>query len=252
MSSHARSSREEERTLSIRTLVIASAASALAAIVTSRFWTAGTPVAAALTPVFVTLISELLHRPTQRIAERFTTEGAPLPRRTADAMPETDALPEAAGAGPPPREEEDHPRPAREPPARGLAAGEPEFRTYRTSPTRRVPWKPILVTAAIAFVVGMAALTLPELIAGQSFGSGDRSTTLFGGGKDEHKEESPAEKEQTEPGKTAPDVDPDQPGPQTQPQPEQTAPALPESTTPSPKSPTPTPQGPVPQVPPLP
>ena len=80
--------REEERHLSIRTLVIASIASATAALVTSQFWAGGTPFAAAVTPVIVTLVSELLHRPTQAIARRVTVE------RTA-------ILPEAGAAAPP-------------------------------------------------------------------------------------------------------------------------------------------------------
>ena len=231
----------------MRTLVIASAASALAAIVTSQFWIDGTPIAAALTPVIVTLVSELLHRPTERIAQRFTTGGDALPRGAALAAPETDALPEAAGAGPPPRQEEHDPRPAREPPAQGLAGDEPEYRVYGTSPPRRIPWKPILVTATIAFIVGMAALTLPELIAGQALGSGDRKTTLFGGGSGDRQKEPPR-KEQTEPEatNTVPDPAPAQPqqtAPETlQPPPDQTAPS-------APPAPAPPPQSPVPQAP---
>ena len=79
--------REDERRLSIRTLVIASIASLTAAIVTSHFWTAGTPIAAAVTPVLVSLVSELLHRPTEKIAERLTSDapalGRPAPMRRA-------------------------------------------------------------------------------------------------------------------------------------------------------------------------
>src|SRR4051794_24707886 len=85
--------REEERGLSPRTLLIASAASATAAVITSRFWIAGTWVSAAITPFIVALVSELLHRPTEVVARRMTSER---PR----------ILPEAAGAGPPPREED--------------------------------------------------------------------------------------------------------------------------------------------------
>src|SRR3712207_6965709 len=80
--------REDERRLSIRTLAIASVASAAAAVVTSRFSTIGTPVAAALTPVIVALVSEMLHRPTERIAERLTSDR---PR----------VLPEGMGGGAP-------------------------------------------------------------------------------------------------------------------------------------------------------
>src|SRR5215208_5163338 len=66
--------REEERRLNTRTLTIASVASASAAAVTSQLWIAGTWIAAALTPVLVALISEAMHRPTERIARAWTSE----------------------------------------------------------------------------------------------------------------------------------------------------------------------------------
>jgi len=59
MGSPPRTKREEEQRLNLRTLVIASAASATAALVTSRLWIAGTWIAAAMTPVIVTLVSNL-------------------------------------------------------------------------------------------------------------------------------------------------------------------------------------------------
>lgn len=154
-------SREEERRFNIRTLLIASAASATAAIVTSRLWAAGTPIAAAMTPVIVTLVSELLHRPSERIAERLTAEGsalrAPTPRAPA---PREGARPEVVPDEPEGRE---------------------QARVQRQPPGREVPWRATLVTAAAAFLIGAAILTLPELIAGQSIGKSDRGTTIFGG-----------------------------------------------------------------------
>src|SRR4051812_50224364 len=66
--------REEERRLNTRTLTIASVASASAAAVTSQLWIPGTWIAAALTPVLVTLLSEALHRPTARIARAWTSD----------------------------------------------------------------------------------------------------------------------------------------------------------------------------------
>ena len=66
--------REEERRLNARTLAIASAASASAAAVTSQLWIAGTWIAAAVTPLIVALVSELLHRPTERIARAITSD----------------------------------------------------------------------------------------------------------------------------------------------------------------------------------
>ena len=66
--------REEERRLNARTLAIASAASASAAAVTSQLWIAGTWIAAAVTPLIVALVSELLHRPTERLARAVTSD----------------------------------------------------------------------------------------------------------------------------------------------------------------------------------
>src|SRR4051794_25895494 len=95
MSSPPRSrEREEERHLSLRTLAIASLASASAAIVTSQFWAGGTPIAAAVTPVIVALVSEMLHRPTEAIARRITSERtAILPPHTLQKEPPPDGPP---------------------------------------------------------------------------------------------------------------------------------------------------------------
>ena len=221
MSSHARSSREEERRLSLRTLVFASVGSATAAIVTSQFWTAGTPIAAAMTPVIVALVSEMLHRPTERIAQRLTTETS--------VLRETDALPEAAGAGPPPKEEERRPRPAREAPGAPGPRAEPEFRVYRSggagsAGARNLPWKLILSTAAIAFAIAVAVLTLPELVTGESLFGGDRDTTVFGGRqhkKDKKEESQPpvdqetGEQTTTQPAEAEPEPEPAESAPQS-------------------------------------
>lgn len=225
--------------MSIRTLVFASIGSAVAAILTSQFWIAGTPIAAALTPVIVALVSELLHRPTERIAQRLTTD---IP-----AVQETDALPEAAGAGPPPRSEERDPDPAREAPGPGTgqrvppravpagARAEPEFRVYRAStPASRLPWKVILATAAAAFAIAAAVLTLPEIVAGSSLFGNDRDTTFFGGNRGDGGRDRPALDEETvpqEPQQTEP--------PQEQPERTVTVPApAPEETTPTTPPPT--------------
>lgn len=200
MSSQARSSREEERRLSIRTL--ASAASAVAAIVTSRLWAAGTPIAAAMTPVIVTIVSEMLHRPTARIAQRFTTE--------------TGALPEATGAGapPPPQEREG-------------------MRVYRSTKTARrpLPWKLIGATAALAFVIGVAALTLPQVVAGESLVEG--RPPLYGsaskdrGDHDAERRETPADPAE-QPDRRAPgSTTPEEPAPETVPEQTETPPEEP-------------------------
>src|SRR5215210_5069228 len=95
MSSPARQrEREETRRLSVRTLVIAFVAASAAGVVTSQFWVAGTWVSAGLTPVIVALVSELLHRPTEIVSRKLTSD------RTAP-------LPEAGGPAPPPPAEAD-------------------------------------------------------------------------------------------------------------------------------------------------
>src|SRR3954447_15696942 len=173
MSSPPRSKREEERRLNLRTLVIASLASATAALVTSRLWIAGTWIAAAMTPVIVALVSELLHRPTELISRGITSDSPALPdpeasaRRVAERMRADVPLPDPEA--PPPQ-------PAREAPVR----------IYRTEPARpapsrkrRIAYPGVLVTAGLAFAIGAIGLTVTELIAGNSLGKSDRRTTLI-------------------------------------------------------------------------
>jgi hypothetical protein len=148
--------REEERRLNMRTLTIASAASAAAAAVTSQLWIAGTWIAAALTPVLVALISEALHRPTERVVRARTTRRA------------------AAGSG--------------------AAATSPKLvepdlgpiRIYRqpgSRPSRRrIALGVVAATGALAFVIGIVALTTVDLVSGGSVGKGSGRTTLLGGG----------------------------------------------------------------------
>ena len=196
MASPARSgTREEERRLSISTLVIASIASLTAAVVTSHFWLAGTPLAAAVTPVIVAIVSELLRKPTEVISQKLTTSD-----RTAVAPDRGSAVPQppeperradaAAGAGR--RRVPAQPsRPGRErlqeatsatvakagvPPAGGMHVYRPT-RTRR----RRIAVGVVAATAVLAFAIAAAVLTLPELIAGQSLTKSSRHTTLFGG-----------------------------------------------------------------------
>jgi hypothetical protein len=158
MSSPPRSrEREAQRHLSVRTLAIASVASATAAIVVSQFWAGGTPIAAAVTPVLVALVSEMLHRPTEAIARRVTTD------RTAIL----------------PAVKEDEPRP-QEP--RRESGTEPPVRVYGRAqpprPRRKIAVGVVVTTAVLAFAIAAAALTVPELIAGRSIVKGDRNTTL--------------------------------------------------------------------------
>src|SRR3954468_5569727 len=166
--------REEQRRLSITTLAIASVASAAAAVVTSQFWIHGTWISAAMTPVIVAIVSEMLHKPTEAVARRVTTE------RTQVVIP-------------------DEPEQSSEPIPDQIKV----YGGRRSAGRSRKKFAAGLVaaTAALAFAIGAAALTLPELIAGQSIGGGDRGTTIFGG-KKKHKSQSTETQQQTTPGQT--------------------------------------------------
>src|SRR3954454_1063489 len=65
--------------LSVRTLAIASVASAAAAVVTSRLWGPGTALAAAVTPVIVAIVSELLDRPAEHVSRIRASRRAAFP-----------------------------------------------------------------------------------------------------------------------------------------------------------------------------
>src|SRR5829696_8429823 len=165
--------REEERRLNMRTLTIASAASATAAAVTSQLWIAGTWVAAALTPVLVALISEAVHRPTERLARAWTTDrpalGAGASRHADEPAPADEPLPprsapegRAAGA-----------RAVGAPRASGAPGPvrvyrQPTPRTARRAPRRRIALGVVAATAAIAFAIAALTLTAGDLVSGGS------------------------------------------------------------------------------------
>jgi hypothetical protein len=163
--------REEQRRLSIRTLVIASAASAAAAVVTSQVWIRGTWISAALTPVIVAIVSEMLHKPTEAVARRVTTE-------------RTVVIPDEPETGPIPD----------------------QIKVYGGGPARSRRRKfavgLVAATAALAFAIGAAALTVPELIAGQSINGG--SGTTIWGGTNRHQKEPTQTQQQTAPAQTQP------------------------------------------------
>ncbi|MEX2412102.1 MAG: hypothetical protein WD399_00420 [Thermoleophilaceae bacterium] len=161
---------QDQRRLDIRTLAIASVASATAAALTSQFWIKGTPIAAAVTPVVVALISEMLHRPTERIAQRLTADTGASPRTA------------------------DEPAPPRQPPAgpADAAAGAAGGGGGRR---RRVAIGAALATGALAFATAALALSVPELITGQSLFNSDRRTTLGGAKVPPAAQEPPASPE---------------------------------------------------------
>ena len=214
--------REEERRLNVRTLVIASAASATAAAVTSQLWIAGTWLAAAVTPVLVTLLSEILNRPTEKIANAWTAERpqGPPPSRTPEERPQPSFRP-SNGADPP-------------------------VRIYR-QPSARTPQRKgriaigvVAATAAIAFGITVVAITAGELISGDSIGKGGGRTTFFRGNGNEsetnERTTTSEEREQTTPAET--ETTPTTPTDETVPD-ETTEPT---TTTPAPAPQTPTPQ----------
>lgn len=154
-----------------RTLVIASVASAAAALLVSQLWVAGTWIAAALTPVIVTLVSELLNRPTERIARSLTSarESLPAARGPGSEAPvrvyrsgASDPQGTPPGTGGPTRQGEAGPR----------------------SRHRKIAYGAVFGTAALAFVIAVVAVTVPELVAGGSVGGNEGRTTFFRGEED--------------------------------------------------------------------
>ena len=174
-----------------RTLVIASVASAAAALLVSQLWVAGTWIAAALTPVIVTLVSELLNRPTERIARSLRSARESLPAAGG-------AAPHASlEADPLPRRAPDEPV-SREAPMRVYRSGASDTDSTRPgtggatrqgaeaprSRRRKIAYGAVFGTAALAFVIAVVAITVPELVAGGSAGGNDGGTTFFRGEKD--------------------------------------------------------------------
>ncbi len=214
-----RSEREEERRLNTRTLTIASVASASAAAVTSQLWIAGTWIAAALTPVLVALISEAMHRPTERIARAWTTEReAPSPRLQSTTRHEPAALSGTAG------------------PVRVYS--QTGTRT-RLASRRRIAIGAVAATGAIAFVIGIVALTTVDLVSGGSVGKGSGRTTAFGGGgggdgaaEQPERDTGPANQEAPAQEETAPSETPTTTSPPEEEQPSETAPEAPPAETP--------------------
>lgn len=173
--------RQQRGGISLQTLLVASVASGAAALVTSQLWEDGKVLSAIFTPILVTLVSELLHRPVERISS--VTVRRPAVRVGASptaADGERDPVPGWAEGREPgtgaAREDLDGVPPA--PPAGDGTALGPR-RVY--SKRRPVRWRRALAAGLAAFVIGAAVLTLPELLAGEAIGGGGR-TTLFSSG----------------------------------------------------------------------
>jgi hypothetical protein len=231
--------------LSPQTLIVASLASLTAAIVTSYFWQRGTPITAAITPVIVALASELYSRPARRITELSSRAGTR--SRRFDPVEQV-ARERAAMGGRSSWANDDDAYDDRPPPIREPGTG--PIRVYRTGGgstggggrRNRINPKVAIATAAIAFAIAAAALTLPELVFGGSVASHGR-TTFFGGShhnstkkKSEKTQTTPTTSDQTQSTPTVTVTTPQQAPAQTAPQ----------TTTPTPATPTPGTQSPTP------
>lgn len=189
--------------LSLRTLVIASAASLAAAMVSSRLFPPGTIYASAVTPVIVAAVSEMLHRPVDRVTQL---------RRQRQTM-----VMEAARA---PYGEEGAALQGAPSFAQGAAAdeelavsgngtgGDPPIRIHGRQRSRLLHPKVWLATGVVAFAIAAAALTLPELIFGGAVATKHR-TTFFGGGSSTTKTPTKTQT-QTEPQQTVTETVPAQ------------------------------------------
>lgn len=123
--------------ISITTLVIASAASACAAFVVSRVWGTGTLIGAAVTPIIVAIVTELLRRPAGR-------------------LPDIVPGPARDQAAPPPPAADEPPAPAEQ--------HAPPVHVYRAGPPRQ--WKLVAITAAAAFAIGVGLYVGIDRLAG--------------------------------------------------------------------------------------
>ena len=224
MSSQTRTTREDTNRLDLRTLAIASVSAAVAAVVVSRIWAAGTPIAAAATPVVVTILKEMLDRPTAKIAEKVTVN--------ARALPATEVRePAASHVGRDAQLDEDPTR-RLEPtePIHPEASGDPrDIRVYRQQSSGglfgRIKPKVVVVTAVLAFLIAGVVLTAGQLAIGNPFGDDGNGAIILGGGKNSSRNTSEKEPQNTttEPQQTAPAEQQ-----QTTPDQQQTAPVEPE------------------------
>ncbi|MEA2441049.1 MAG: hypothetical protein QOH76_2473 [Thermoleophilaceae bacterium] len=167
--------------LSLQTLVIAAGASAAAAVVVSHLWKDGTVIAAAMTPVIVAIVKELLARPMEseivrkpvKQVSRIASSRLSVPSRT----------PTGGDVDPPsPTEPGDLRRDYGH--GDGVPPTEPQLtpmRTYGRTRRRPIHLKVAIVTGLVAFLIAAAVLTLPELLFGGAISS-RHDTTLFGGG----------------------------------------------------------------------
>ena len=175
----------EKRTqggLSVKTLLIAGAASAAAAVVIPMLWRPGTVFAAAMTPVVVALVTEVLRRPVE-------TVGAVRVRRTARGTAILD---------PPPEEPFD---PLAPPSAEELAVlpetTAPPPAVHRRRPLSARQWKLALATGLVAFAGVVAVFTASELVAGDAVSGAGARTTFFSSADNDRTDSAEPREEKT-------------------------------------------------------
>ena len=161
-------SREQSGGLSVTTLLVASGSAAAAAVIVPLFWDRGSLVAAAITPVIVTLTSEALKKPVEKVQTvgvwRRTPQGTAVRQPGGRDFEVHDPEEERLEIDP---EQTDDPFGLREPERGGFFT------------RRRVVLA--LVTGALAFGIAAVVVTASELaIFGDSV-SRQHRTTFFGG-----------------------------------------------------------------------
>jgi hypothetical protein len=166
------------------TLLIAAAASAVAAFVTSQVWPGGALWSSAAFPVIVALVKEALNRPAEKVravrVDRFGRQQAiTLPQDVADQMEE--------GAPPP-----------------VYGPVTVHGRRRRWWPKR---WRLAIVTGLLGFAIVAIAFTVPELVAGKSLNGRDR-TTMWGGRPSRSQHESGSSTQATPTATAAPGTTP--------------------------------------------
>jgi hypothetical protein len=163
-------SREQSGGLSITTLLIASGSAVAAAVIVPLFWERGSIVATAITPIIVTLTSEALKKPVEKIPTvgvwRKTAQGTAVRQPGGRDFEVHDPEEERLEVDP---AQADDPFGLREPERGG------GFFTRK-----RVVLA--LVTGLLAFAIAAVVVTAGELTVGGSTSSGHR-TTFFGGSR---------------------------------------------------------------------
>jgi len=161
-------SREQSGGLSVTTLLIASGSAAAAAVIVPLFWDRGSLLAAAITPIIVTLTSEALKKPVEKVQTvgvwRRTPEGTAVRQPEGRDFDPLDPAEERFEVDP---QQPDDPFGLREPERGGF------FTRKRVTLA--------VVTGLLAFGIAAVVVTASELaIFGDSV-SRQHRTTFFGG-----------------------------------------------------------------------